>query len=56
MLLYLHPAAPAADIASKLFVSNYPACLAKQLGMSAWGWHVNVRLHMLCLYSAGLFN
>ena len=54
--LYLHPAAPAADIASKLFVGNYPARLAEQLGMSAWGWHVDVGLHVLRLYSAGLFD
>ncbi|KAH6858916.1 hypothetical protein BKA58DRAFT_50570 [Alternaria rosae] len=54
--LYLHPAAPTADIASKLFVGNYPAAVAGKLGVNSWGWHVDVGTHVLRLYSAGLFD
>jgi predicted TIM-barrel fold metal-dependent hydrolase len=54
--LYLHPATPAADIASKLFAGNYPAPVAGRLGTSSWGWHVDVGTHVLRLYSAGLFD
>lgn len=54
--LYLHPAAPAADIAAKLYAGNYPPPIAGRLGTGAWGWHVDVGLHILRLYSAGIFN
>ncbi|KAF2629153.1 hypothetical protein BU25DRAFT_409620 [Macroventuria anomochaeta] len=54
--LYLHPAAPTADIASKLFAGNYPAAVAGRLGTFSWGWHVDVGTHVLRLYSAGLFD
>ncbi|CAN9100559.1 unnamed protein product [Alternaria alternata] len=54
--LYLHPAAPIADIASKLFAGNYPAAVAGRLGTNSWGWHVDVGTHVLRLYSAGLFD
>ena len=54
--LYLHPAAPTADIASKLFAGNYPAAVAGRLGTNSWGWHVDVGTHVLRLYSAGLFD
>ncbi|OAG12109.1 amidohydrolase family protein [Paraphaeosphaeria sporulosa] len=54
--LYLHPAAPAADIAAKLFAGNYPAAVAGRLGTNSWGWHVDVGTHVLRLYSAGLFD
>ncbi|CAI9638159.1 unnamed protein product [Alternaria burnsii] len=54
--LYLHPAAPTADVASKLFAGNYPAAVAGRLGTNSWGWHVDVGTHVLRLYSAGLFD
>ena len=54
--LYLHPASPTADIASKLFAGNYPAAVAGRLGTNSWGWHVDVGTHVLRLYSAGLFD
>lgn len=54
--LYLHPAAPIADITSKLFTGNYPAALAGRLGTNSWGWHIDVGTHILRLYSAGLFD
>ena len=54
--LYLHPAAATADIVSKLFAGNYPAAVAGRLGTNSWGWHVDVGMHVLRLYSAGLFD
>jgi predicted TIM-barrel fold metal-dependent hydrolase len=54
--IYLHPASPTADIASKLFAGNYPAALAGRLGGNSWGWHVDVGTHVLRLYAAGLFD
>jgi predicted TIM-barrel fold metal-dependent hydrolase len=54
--IYLHPAAPSADIASKLYAGNYPAAQAGRLGTNSWGWHVDVGTHVLRLYAAGLFD
>ncbi|KAF3051874.1 hypothetical protein E8E11_010868 [Didymella keratinophila] len=54
--LYLHPAAPAADVAAKLFAGSYSAVIAGRLGTNSWGWHVDVGTHVLRLYSAGLFD
>ena len=54
--IYLHPAAPAANIAKTLFFGNYPTNIAGRLGTNAWGWHVDVGLHILRLFSAGLFE
>ena len=54
--LYLHYATPTADIASKLYVGNYPTARAGKLGVTSWGWHVDVGTHVLCLYGAGLFD
>ena len=54
--LYLHPATLTADIASKLFAGNYPAAVAGKLGVTSWGWYVGVGMHVLRLYSAGLFD
>lgn len=54
--LYLHPAAPTADIASKLFVGNYPAAVAGKFGVTSWGWRIDVGMHVLRFYGAGLFD
>ena len=54
--LYQQPAAPTADIASKLFVGNHPAAVAGKLGVTSWGWHVDVGMHVLRLQGAGLFD
>ncbi|KAK4610583.1 Decarboxylase orsB [Fulvia fulva] len=54
--IYLHPAAASQDIFSKLYVGNYDAGTASRLGTNSWGWHVDVGLHVLRLYSAGLFD
>jgi len=54
--LYLHPATPTADTTSKLFEGNYPVAVAGKLGVTSWGWHVDVGTHALRLYGAGLFD
>lgn len=54
--LHLHPAAPAADISKISFSGNYPTDIAGRLGTNALGWHVDVGLHVLRLFSAGLFE
>jgi predicted TIM-barrel fold metal-dependent hydrolase len=53
--IYLHPAAPTAEISKQLFAGSYPASTAGRLGTNSWGWHVDVGTHVLRLYSAGLF-
>jgi predicted TIM-barrel fold metal-dependent hydrolase len=54
--IYLHPAAPTAEISKQLFAGNYPASTAGRLGTNSFGWHVDTGLHVLRLYSAGLFD
>jgi predicted TIM-barrel fold metal-dependent hydrolase len=54
--IYLHPAAPTAEISKQLFAGNYPASTAGRLGTNSLGWHVDNGLHVLRLYSAGLFD
>ena len=54
--MYQQPAAPTTDIASKLFAGNYPVAVAGKLGVTSWGWHVDVGTHVLHLYGAGLFD
>ncbi|KAF2996825.1 hypothetical protein E8E13_002703 [Curvularia kusanoi] len=54
--LYLHPAPPATDVAAKLYAGNYSASVAGRIGTGAWGWHVDVGLHVVRLYGAGLFT
>jgi predicted TIM-barrel fold metal-dependent hydrolase len=54
--IYLHPAAPSAEMAKQLYAGNYPASTVGRLGTNSWGWHVDVGLHILRLYSAGLFD
>ncbi|PVH92062.1 amidohydrolase 2 [Periconia macrospinosa] len=54
--IYLHPAPPATAIGSKLFAGNYSLDVARQLGTTSWGWHVDVGTHVLRLYAAGLFD
>lgn len=54
--LYLHPTIPIPDIAAKLYAGNYLPGTAAILGGAAWGWHVDVGLHVLRLYAAGVFD
>jgi predicted TIM-barrel fold metal-dependent hydrolase len=54
--IYLHPAAPTAEISKQLFAGNYPASTAGRLGTNSFGWHIDNGLHVLRLYSAGLFD
>ncbi|KAG9203348.1 hypothetical protein G6514_003001 [Epicoccum nigrum] len=54
--LYLHPTTPAPDVAARLYAGNYFPATAALLGGSAWGWHVDVGLHVLRLYVAGVFD
>ena len=54
--IYLHPTNPTADIAAKLYAGNYNPANAALLGGSAWGWHVDVGLHVLRLYASGVFD
>jgi len=54
--LHLHPATPTADIASRLFAGDYPAAVAGKLGVTSLGWDVDIGMHVLHLYGAGLFD
>lgn len=54
--IYLHPAAPTAEMTAMLYAGNYPTARAGLLGNKSWGWHVDVGTHILRLYAAGLFD
>lgn len=45
--IYLHPAAPTADIASNMYAGNYPATRGGRLATNSWDWHVGVGTHVL---------
>ena len=54
--IYIHPAPPTQTQMELRFVGNYPASVAFRLAASGYGWHEDVGLHILRLYSAGLFQ
>jgi predicted TIM-barrel fold metal-dependent hydrolase len=53
--VYLHPTPPS-PTQRKHFEGNYPDDLAQILSTQGWGWHADVALHLLRLYSSGLFD
>ncbi|KAI0846474.1 amidohydrolase 2 [Daldinia vernicosa] len=53
--IYIHPALPPEFIQKGLYNGNYSPVLAQGLATGGWGWHQDVGIHVLKLYSAGLF-
>ncbi|KAI1454114.1 amidohydrolase 2 [Annulohypoxylon moriforme] len=54
--IYIHPAPPPESFVQERYGGNYPAYIRMRLSTGAWGWHEDVGLHILKLYSAGLFD
>ncbi|KFY13722.1 hypothetical protein V492_03069 [Pseudogymnoascus sp. VKM F-4246] len=53
--IYLHPTWPS-DLMAGQFQGNYPMPVGASLGAAGWGWHSDVGLHVLKLFSAGVFD
>ncbi|KAI1472066.1 amidohydrolase 2 [Daldinia caldariorum] len=53
--IYIHPALPPEFVQKGLYSGNYSTVAAQGLATGGWGWHQDVGLHVLKLYSAGLF-
>jgi predicted TIM-barrel fold metal-dependent hydrolase len=53
--IYLHPSAPPASVRGAYYGGLEPAA-AQLLATSAWGWHVEVGLHVLRMIVGGVFD
>lgn len=53
--IYLHPTWPSARMAEE-FMGAYPEQVGFSLGAFGWGWHGDVGLHILKLFSANVFD
>ncbi|KAI0142558.1 amidohydrolase 2 [Hypoxylon sp. NC0597] len=54
--IYIHPAPYPETFVKERYSGNYPAGITLGLSTGAWGWHEDVGLHILKLFSAGLFT
>ncbi|KAI1381227.1 amidohydrolase 2 [Hypoxylon crocopeplum] len=54
--LYIHPAPPPDSVIKERYSGNYSAVVTQGLAAGGWGWHQDVGLHIIKLYSAGLFG
>ncbi|KAI0900643.1 amidohydrolase 2 [Annulohypoxylon nitens] len=54
--IYIHPGPPTETFIQEKYSGNYPTPVAQMLSSAGWGWHEDVGLHILKLYSAGLFD
>ncbi|KAI1213722.1 amidohydrolase 2 [Annulohypoxylon truncatum] len=54
--IYIHPGPPPETFVEERYGGNYAADVALGLSTAAWGWHEDVGLHILKLFSAGLFD
>ncbi|KAH8892191.1 2-amino-3-carboxymuconate-6-semialdehyde decarboxylase [Thozetella sp. PMI_491] len=53
--VYLHPSPPSETLRDH-FRGNYPDEVVQLLSTQGWGWHADVALHVLRLYTSGLFD
>ncbi|KAJ3806932.1 putative metal-dependent hydrolase [Lentinula lateritia] len=53
--IYIHPTFPA-ESTKQQYQGNYPESTAYMLGIAGWGWHADTGLHILRLFSSGLFD
>ncbi|KAI4858907.1 amidohydrolase 2 [Hypoxylon rubiginosum] len=54
--LYIHPGPPSESVMKERFGGNYSDFIMQGLSTAIWGWHEDVGLHVLKLYSAGVFE
>ncbi|KAI1099722.1 amidohydrolase 2 [Jackrogersella minutella] len=54
--IYIHPAPPSDTFKDQRYNGPYPDTISLGLSTAAWGWHEDVGLHILKLFSAGLFD
>jgi predicted TIM-barrel fold metal-dependent hydrolase len=54
--VYLHPTWPTAEQRDLLYTGNFADSATLSLSASGWGWHSDVALHILRLFSAGVFD
>lgn len=54
--IYLHPTWPSKEQAELLYTGNFDKGATSSLGGGGWGWHSDVGLHVLRLFSAGVFD
>ena len=53
--IYIHPCPPTKK-QSEAFEGQWPYAARSALSTYAWGWHADVSLHILRLYTSGLFE
>lgn len=53
--IYIHPTWPAEELKDQ-YRGNFGQGAAASLGSSGWGWHADTALHVLKLFSSGLFD
>ncbi|KAI1078393.1 amidohydrolase 2 [Whalleya microplaca] len=53
--LYIHPGPPEDTRVKEMFSGSYSEVITQGLSTGAWGWHEDVGLHVVKLYSAGVF-
>lgn len=54
--IYLHPVWPSQEQLDLLYTGNFTESATLSLSASGWGWHSDVALHILRLFSAGIFD
>lgn len=54
--IYLHPTWPSEEQLDLLYTGNFAQSATLSLSASGWGWHSDVALHILRLFSAGTFD
>ncbi|KAK6064120.1 amidohydrolase 2 [Seiridium cupressi] len=54
--IYLHPTWPTEEQVGLIYTGNFAQSATLSLSASGWGWHSDVALHILRLFSAGTFD
>ncbi|KAK9797585.1 hypothetical protein SCARD494_03414 [Seiridium cardinale] len=54
--IYLHPTWPTEEQLDLVYTGNFAQSATLSLSASGWGWHSDVALHILRLFSAGTFD
>ncbi|KAK9416840.1 hypothetical protein SUNI508_09312 [Seiridium unicorne] len=54
--IYLHPTWPTEEQLGLIYTGNFAQSATLSLSASGWGWHSDVALHILRLFSAGTFD
>jgi len=54
--IYLHPTFPSQNMTALLYRGNYSTAAQTVLGTGGFGWHADTALHVLRLFTAGVFD